>query len=341
MVVVQIQALLVLSSLVVGGFLNLFSLIEVPIVGFGGPGLGPELDHVRFGHLGVWFSEVDVHLPVAAVEAAVIEFKLEGASEPDVTVTLGGGKGVLGPAVDDPSTLVLVAVPHHQAAGGEPAADELNSLVNVIAFIPDIVGGDPVVTVLSPPLAHNGESLRQRIDERVDHTLGEASEEVQASMSFPGKGPGQVGETTLAKSLATTAPVVLTVAMTVTISRDGLVVDGTTQVPGESRLLSDIAKSPVRINNSSLLVVPVVVVILSFEVLQLPVVAVDLDAGLVKLHVLMNIGGVRATTLHFKGDGAPDIDFFVTSLGGDPVRGVLAADEALHDGAFGLEVLSN
>ena len=37
-----------------------------------------------------------------------------------------------------------------------------------------------MVTILSPPLALNGETLRQRIDERVDHTLGEASEEVQA-----------------------------------------------------------------------------------------------------------------------------------------------------------------
>merc|ERR1712198_153952 len=341
MVVVVVMVVLVVVVVVVGGFLNLFSLIEVPIVGFGGPGLGPELDHVRFGHLGVGFSEVNVHLPVAAVEVAIVEFKLVGASVPDVTVTLGGGKGVLGPALDDPSTLVLVAIPHHQAAGGETTADELNSLVDVSAFIPDIVGGGPVVTVLSPPLALNGETLRQRIDERVDHTLGEASEEVQASMSFPGKGPGQVGETMLAESLATIAPVVLTVAVAVAISGDGLVVDGTAQVPGESRLLGDIAKGPVWINNSSLLVVPVVGVVLSFEVLQLPVVAVDFDAGLVKLHVLVNVSGVRATTLHFKGDGAPHIDFFVTSLGGDPVRGVLAPDEALHDGAFGLEVLSN
>ena len=69
--------------------------------------------------------------------------------------------------------------------------------------------------------------------------------------------------------------------------------------------------------------------------------AVDCDAGLVKLHVLVNVGGVGTTTLDFEGDGAPDIHLFVTSLGGDPVRGVLAADEALHDGAFGLEVLSN
>merc|ERR1719334_1366165 len=111
--------------------------------------------------------------------------------------------------------------------------------------------------------------------------------------------------------------------------------------PGAMSPTRQLSPGPVRINNSSLLVVPVVGVVLSSEVLQLPVVAVDCDAGLVKLHVLVNVGGVRATTLHFKGDGAPDIDFFVTSLGGDPVRGVLAADEALHDGAFGLEVLSN
>merc|ERR1712198_385871 len=316
MVVVVVMVVLVVVVVVVGGFLNLFSLIEVPVVRLGGPGLGPELDHVWVGHLGVGFSEVDVHLPVAAVEVAVVEFKLEGASVPDVTVTLGGGEGVLGIALDDPSTLVLVAIPHHQAAGGEPAADELNPLVDVSSFIPDIVGGGPVVTILSPPLALNGETLRQRIDERVDHTLGEASEEVQASMSFPGKGPGQVGETMLAESLATIAPVVLTVAVTVaiTISGDGLVVDGTAQVPGESCLVGDIAPGPVRINNSSLLVVPVVGVVLSSEVLQLPVVAVDCDAGLVKLHVLVNVSGVRATTLHFKGDGAPDINFFVTSL---------------------------
>merc|ERR1712198_783782 len=147
----------------------------------------------------------------------------------------------------------------------------------------------------------------------------------------------------LAKSLATIAPLVLTVAVTVaiTISGDGQVVEGTAQVPGESRLLGNFAEGPVRINNSNLLVVPVVGIVLSFEVLQQPVVAVDFDAGLVKLHVLVNVGGVLATTLHFKGDGAPDIDLFVTSLGGDPVRGVLAPDEALHDGAFGLKVLSN
>ena len=37
-----------------------------------------------------------------------------------------------------------------------------------------------MVAVLSPPLALNGETLRQRVDEGVHHTLGETSEEVQS-----------------------------------------------------------------------------------------------------------------------------------------------------------------
>ena len=78
---------------------------------------------------------MDVHLPVAGVEVAVVKLELEGTSVPDVLVTLGGGEGVLGPALDDPSALVLVAVPHHQAAGGEALADQLNSLVDVSALI--------------------------------------------------------------------------------------------------------------------------------------------------------------------------------------------------------------
>ena len=69
--------------------------------------------------------------------------------------------------------------------------------------------------------------------------------------------------------------------------------------------------------------------------------AVDFDTRLVELHVLVDVSSVSATTLHFESDGAPNIDLGVTFLGGDPVRGVLAADETLHDGALGLEVLSN
>ena len=69
--------------------------------------------------------------------------------------------------------------------------------------------------------------------------------------------------------------------------------------------------------------------------------AVDGDAGLVELHVLMDMSSVRATALHHEGDNTPDINLFVTSLGGNPVRGVLAADQALHDGALRLEVLGH
>ena len=69
--------------------------------------------------------------------------------------------------------------------------------------------------------------------------------------------------------------------------------------------------------------------------------AVNGDAGLVELHVLVDVSGVSATALDLEGNGTPDIDLFVASLGGDPVRRVLTADQTLADGAFGLEVLSN
>merc|ERR1711955_119365 len=100
-------------------------------------------------------------------------------------------------------------------------------------------------------------------------------------MSLPSKGPGHVGETVLAESFATLAPVVLAVAVTVaiTIGGNGLVVDGTAQVPGESPLVGDGAPGPVGVNDGSLLVVPVVGVVLGGQVLELPVMAVDLDAG--------------------------------------------------------------
>ena len=78
---------------------------------------------------------MDVHFPIAAVEVAIVKLELEGTSVPDVTVTLGGGEGILGPALDDPGSLVLVAVPHHQAAGGKAFADQLNSLVDVVALV--------------------------------------------------------------------------------------------------------------------------------------------------------------------------------------------------------------
>ena len=55
-------------------------------------------------------------------------------------------------------------------------------------------------------------------------------------MSLPGEGPGKIGEAVLAESLATFAPVVLAVAVTVaiTVGGDGLVAKGTAQAPRES-----------------------------------------------------------------------------------------------------------
>ena len=64
-------------------------------------------------------------------------------------------------------------------------------------------------------------------------------------------------------------------------------------------------------------------------------------ARLVELHVLVDVSGVGATALDHEGDGTPDIDLLVASLGGHPVGGILAADQALADGALGLEVLGN
>merc|ERR1712002_770141 len=164
------------------------------------------------------------------------------------------------------------------------------------ALISDIVGGGPVVSALSPPLALNGEALGKRVDEGVDHTLGEAGEEVQAGVTFPGKSPGKIGKTVLAESLAALAPVVLAVAVTVaiTVGGDGLVVDGATDVPGESRFFSNFAPGPVGVDNGSLLVVPVVGIVLGLEVLKLPEMAVDGDAGLPELHVLVDVSGVGA-----------------------------------------------
>merc|ERR1712135_108713 len=161
------------------------------------------------------------------------------------------------------------------------------------ALISDIVGGGPVVAALSPPLALNGEALGKRVDEGVDHTLGEAGEEVQAGVTFPGKSPGKIGETVLAESLAALAPVVLAVAVTIaiTVGGDGLAVDG--------------------------------------------------DTGLVELHVLVDVGSVGATALDHQGDGAPDIDLLVASLGGHPVGRVLAADQTLADGTLGLVILGD
>ena len=74
---------------------------------------------------------MDVHFPVAGVEGAVVEFELEGGSVPDVVVALGDSDGVLGPGLDNPGALLLVAVPPHEAPGLEARADQHDLLGEV------------------------------------------------------------------------------------------------------------------------------------------------------------------------------------------------------------------
>jgi len=340
---VVLKSVLSLFDLVVCRLFDFLSFVEVPVVGLGIPGLGPELDNVWVGHLVHGFSEVDVHFPVAGVEGAVVEFELEGGSVPDVVVALGDSDGVLGPGLDNPGALLLVAVPPHEAPGLEARADQHDLLGEVGTIESEIVGGGPVSTILTPPFAVDDESLRKGEDEGVGNALGETGEEVHASMSFPGEGPVEIGQTVLAPALASLAPVVLAVTGTVTVAVGGdlLVAEVTEQVPVEGHLLFGWAVVPVGVNNGLLLVVPVVGVVLGLKVVHLPEVAVDGDAWFPELHVLVDVGGVGGTTVDLEGDDAVDIDLSVASLGGHPVGWELADDLALADGALGLEVLGD
>merc|ERR1719320_2429264 len=101
-------------------------------------------------------------------------------------------------------------------------------------------------------MAVDSESLRQRENERVFHSLGEASEEMQAGMAFPGEGPVEVRESGLSPAFAALAPMVLAVsgAVTVTVGINGFVAEVTKQVPGEGHFLFGWAPVPVGVNDS-------------------------------------------------------------------------------------------
>merc|ERR1712228_625187 len=135
-------------------------------------------------------------------------------------------------------------------------------------------------------------------------------------MSFPAKCPGEIGVTVIAPAFAK-------------------------QVPGEGHLLFGWAPVPVGIDDGLFLVIPVSGVVLSLEVLELPEVAVNHDAWLPELHVLVDVSGVSSTTFHLEGDDSMNVDLSVASLGGDPMRRVLATDQSLKDWTFGLETLTN
>jgi len=201
----------------------------VPVVRLRVPSLGPELDDVWGWHLGNGFPEVDIHFPISAVVRSVIKFELEGGSVPNVAVAFRHGNGVLWPASHDPGALLFVAIPPHEAVSLKSISNEDDLLIEVSAFESEIVSGGPVGAVLSPPVAVDSESLGQRENERVFHALGEASEEVQASMSFPGEGPVEVRKSVFAPAFAAFAPMVLAVsgAVTVTIGINGFVAEVT------------------------------------------------------------------------------------------------------------------
>merc|ERR1719495_187464 len=328
---------------VVSRLFDFLSLVEVPVVGLGIPGLGPEFDDVWVGHFVNGFPEVDVHFPVAAVVRAVVEFPLEGGSVPDMVVTLGDSDGVLRPASHDPGALVFVAIPPQEATGLEAITDDDDLLVEVSALESEIVSGSPVGAILAPPVAVDDESLGKREDEGVGHALREPGEEVETGMSFPGEGPVEIGQTVLAPAFAALAPMVLAVTrtVTVTVGLDGFVAEVTEQMPREGHLLFGGSVVPVGVNDGHLLVVPMVRIILSGEVVNLPKVAVDRDTWFPELHVLVDVGGVGGTTVDLEGDDAVDIDLSVASLSGHPVGWELADDLALADGALGLEVLGD
>ena len=72
-----------------------------------------------------------------------------------------------------------------------------------------------------------------------------------------------------------------------------------------------------------------------------PVVASDFDAWYPEFDVFVDVGGVSGTTINHQSNNTVHIDLSIASLSRDPVRGVLANNLALHDGAFGLEMISD
>ena len=74
---------------------------------------------------------MDIHFPVATVELSIVEFKLEGASIPDMIITLRNGDGILWPTLHDPVPFLFVSIPQHEAAFLKARANENNFFVDV------------------------------------------------------------------------------------------------------------------------------------------------------------------------------------------------------------------
>ena len=79
---------------------------------------------------------MDVHFPVATVVRTIVELKLEGASVPNVIISLGNSKSILWPGFDNPVTLLFVAIPQHQAALLETITNKDNFFLEIRAVKP-------------------------------------------------------------------------------------------------------------------------------------------------------------------------------------------------------------
>jgi len=287
---------------------------------------------------------VDVHLPVTTVVISVVKLKLEASSVPDVVIALGDGNGVLGVALHNPGSAVSsVSLPQHRAAGSKAGTNHADLLVDHAIIEPDVVSGSPVVSSLAEPLAVDDEPFRKPVNKWIGDSLGEASEKVKSSMTLPGQGPGEIWETVSSKSLAPLSPLMLTVspAKTVSIGFNGLVVQGTEQMPVEVHSVLVLPEVPVAINDCRLFVPPVSWEILTLQNTEFPVVASDLDARFPELDVLVDVSSVSSTAIDLEGHQSVNVDLPVASGRREPVRGPLTNDLSLADRAGGLEVLGN
>jgi len=333
--------------IIIGGWLNIFSLKEVPAPAITVPGLRVITEDKGVGHLFDLLSEVNILFPVAAVERAIVKLKLEGAAVPDMVITLGDSHNILGEGALDQKTFVIVRARcrgEENTFLGEASANKADSLVEVAVSEPEVMGGLPVGTILTVPPSVHDKALRERSNNRVNNTLGEASKEVETSMAFPSKSPDKVGASVVAEGLAPAlAPLVLAVAIskTMSLTMDGHIVKGTIEVPVEGHLVLDVAKVPGGVTDGNFLVVPVVGPVAALWDLNLPVVTGQLDAWFVELNPVVDMGSVGGTLSHFEGNNTMNINILITTGRCNPVRGPVALDLVTPKSTIGHKVLSN
>jgi len=164
---------------------------------------------------------------------------------------------------------------------------------------------------------------------------------VKTGVSFPAESVCQIWETKFSEAFAAAAPLMLTIspAKAVAVRLDGLVVEGSEQMPGEVDSILVESEIPVSIDDGRFLVPPMGGEIFSLHDSKFPIMTSYLNAGLPEFDVLVNMSGVRAAAFQFESDDSMDVDLSVAPGGGDPMRRVLAAHFALHDRAQRLELV--